>query len=161
MNISDCMKTPVYTIQADGILQDAMEKMAEHLVGTMPVVDTDNHLVGMILLDDILTLFMPHFVEMLRSADFIHDYSFLKIGHEKVHLGQRPVTEIMQKPYSIQHDAELMEAMVLMHKHQVGELPVLDDEKRVIAIVSRGRVGSLFLDDWLNHLKSELKNSKD
>lgn len=155
MIISDCMRTPVYTIGQDGILQDAMQAMADNMVGTMPVVDEENHLIGIILIDDILSLFMPHFVEMLRSADFIHDYSFLKVGRKKPHLGQKPVTEIMQKPYSIQHDSGLMEAMVLMHKHHVEELPVLDDEKRVIAIVSRGRVGSLFLGDWLNHLTPE------
>jgi CBS domain-containing protein len=145
----------VYTITENGLLHDAMLQMAEHMVGALPVVNEQNHLLGIILLDDILTLFMPHFVEMLRSADFIHDYSFLEHGRNKPQLVKKAVTELMRKPYFIQYNGQLMEAMVLMHKHGVEELPVLNDDNCVIGIVSRGRVGSLFLTDWLNHLKQE------
>jgi len=151
MQVSDCLITPVYTIHEDAVLSEAMEKMARSMVEMLPVVDNEEHLLGILLLDDVLTLFMPNFVELLRIADFIHDYSFLKKGRENSHLTTKPIRDIMHKPYSVQHDSGLMEAMVLMHKHQVGELPVLDDERHLIGIASRGRVGSLFLSEWLQH----------
>jgi len=149
--VSTCMITPVYTIGVEAQLREAMSKMARYMVGTLPVVDADQHLVGILLLDDVLTLFMPNFVELLRSADFIHDYSFLEKARQKSDLADKPIMDIMQKPYSVQHDSGLMEAMVLMHKHNVEELPVLDDDHRLIGIASRGRVGNQFLSDWLRH----------
>lgn len=155
MQISDCMITPVYTIGIDANLREAMAKMARFMVGTLPVIDATDQLLGVLLLDDVLTLFMPNFVEMVRSADFIHDYSFLNQGREKPHLAEKPIRDIMRQPYPVQQESGLMEAMVLMHKHQVEELPVLDAERRVVGIVSRARVGNLFLSDWLHHFPKD------
>lgn len=151
MQVSECMITSVYTITEDAILNDAMNQLAAHMIETLPVINTEGLLVGIVLLDDVLTLFMPNFVEMLRSADFIHDYSFLKKGRENSHLSQKPIREVMRKPFSVHQESGLMEAMVLMHKHQVGELPVLNEEQHLIGIISRGRAGGLFLSDWLEH----------
>ena len=152
MQVSNCMITSVYTVTEDAVLSEAMSKLADHMIETLPVINTERFLVGIVLLDDVLTLFMPNFVEMLRSADFIHDYSFLKKSHENPHLPQKSIREVMRKPFSVHQSSGLMEAMVLMHKHHVGELPVLDEEDRLIGIVSRGRAGGLFLSDWLKHL---------
>ncbi len=149
MTVADCMITPVHTIHPEATLRDVVQTMTNHRVGTLPVVDDDHHLVGMVLLDDVLVQFMPNVIDMLRSADFIHDYGFLEQGH--IHPGQadRSIKTIMRAPYSVQSSSSLMEALVLMHKHQVDELPVLDEQKKVVGIVSRQRVGTLFLSNWL------------
>ncbi len=148
--VSDCMRTQVYTVRAGATLGEAMRIMGSHMVGTIPVVDADHHLVGMVVMDDLLTQFMPRFVQLLRTTDFVHDYGKFELGAHAAELVDKPVEEIMRPPYSLREDSGLMEAMVFMHNHQASDVPVVDADKRIVGIVSRVRVGSLFLVGWLN-----------
>ncbi len=150
MYVSDCMRTHVYTIKADATLEDAIRLMAHQMVGIVPVIDTEQYLLGVVVLDDVLTEFMPHFVQILRSADYIHDYSFLENRPWPAGLRKKPITEIMRSPYYLKEDASLMEAIVYMHNHQLGDVPVVNEGKQLVGLVSRARIGSLFLIDWLN-----------
>lgn len=149
MNVLDCKVNVVYTITPDALLIEATQKMANERVNTLPVIDHDEHLVGMLLLDDVLAEFLPDFVDMVRSADFIHDFSFYTLKDYPKDLNTLHVRDMMRAPYHIQHNSDLMTAIVLMHKHQAAELPILDDHKHLIGLVSRTRVAALFLSDWL------------
>jgi CBS domain-containing protein len=150
MQVSDCMRTTVYTVNAGATLRRVMQLMGTYMVGTLPVVDDEQHVLGVVMMDDILTLFMPQFVEILRQVDFVHDYGFLEAGRKAAHLADKPVTEIMRPPFMIHASSGLMEVMVYMHKHEVNDVPVVDAENRLVGLVSRVRVGSLFLSDWLS-----------
>ncbi|MCB9455308.1 MAG: CBS domain-containing protein [Anaerolineaceae bacterium] len=153
MRISDCMITTVYTIHEEALLGEAMQTIADHLIAILPVVNGQHQLAGILVLDDILSFFMPHFVKLLRSADFIHDYGILETGRKRPHLAKRQCREVMRQPYCVEESSGLMPAMVLMHKHHVSDIPVVNAEKQVVGLVSRGRVGSLFLRDWLEHFE--------
>ena len=155
MQISDCMRTTVYTIGVDARLRDAMQLMAQHMIGTLPVIDDHKHLLGVVVLDDILTRFMPQFVDLLRSTDFVHDFGVLEAGRESAAVTNEPITAVMRPPYSIPADSGLMAAMVMMHKHQFTDAPVVDDNEQLVGLVSNVRVGSMFLLDWISHLADE------
>lgn len=155
MQVADCMRTTVYTIGVDARLREAMQLMALHMIGTLPVVDTDQHILGVVVLDDILTRFMPQFVDLLRSTDFVHDFGIFEAGRQAAHLLEQPVTDVMRPPYSIRADSGLMAAMVMMHKHQFTDAPVVDDAQQLVGLVSNVRVGSMFLLGWISHLEDE------
>jgi CBS domain-containing protein len=149
------MRTTVYTIGADARLRDAMQLMAQHMIGTLPVVNDEKHVIGVVALDDILTRFMPQFVDLLRSTDFVHDFGVLEAGRESAHLVNEKITSVMRPPYSVPADGGLMATMVMMHKHQFTDAPVVDENERLVGLVSNVRVGSMFLLDWINHLTDE------
>lgn len=155
MQVADCMRTTVYMIGADSTLREAMQLMAQHMIGTLPVVDEDKHILGVVVLDDILTRFMPKFVDLLRSTDFVHDFGILEAGRRSAHLTEQPITEIMRPPYSIPADSGLMAAMVMMHKHQFTDAPVVNEDEQLVGLVSNVRVGSMFLMEWNSHLADE------
>ena len=150
MNVSDCMRTQVFTVGASATLVEAMRIMGNNMVGSVPVVDGERHLVGVIVLDDLLTQFMPKFVQVLRTTDFVHDYSKFEMGHHAADLLKKPLAEIMRPPYYLHQNSGLMQAMVFMHNHQVTDVPVVNADKQLVGIVSRVRVGNMFLIDWLN-----------
>lgn len=150
MQVSDCMRTQVFTVGTGATLAEAMRIMGSRMVGTVPVIDKDRHVAGVLVLDDLLTQLMPRFVQVLRSTDFIHDYGKFELGPYAVHLLDKPLHEIMRPPYSLKEDSSLMEAMVFMHNHQVDDVPVVNAAGELVGIVSRVRVGSLFLIDWLD-----------
>ena len=150
MNVSDCMRTEVFTVQTGATLVEAMRLMGTHMVGIVPVVDSQRHLAGVLVLDDLLMQFMPTFVQVLRTTDFVHDYSKFEPGQHASDLLRKPLSEIMRPPYFLDRDSGLMQAMVFMHNHRVTDVPVVDGDKVLVGIVSRVRVGNLFLVDWLN-----------
>ncbi len=150
MQVSDCMRTQVFTVETGATLVEAMRIMGSRLVGTVPVIDKNRHVMGVLVLDDLLTQLMPRFVQVLRSTDFIHDYGKFELGPYATHLLDKPLREIMRPPYSLKEGSSLMEAMVFMHNHQVDDVPVVNAAGELVGIVSRVRVGSLFLVDWLD-----------
>jgi len=150
MQVSDCMRTQVFTVGTGATLVEAMRVMGSRKVGTVPVIDEGQHVTGVLVLDDLLTQLMPKFVQVLRSTDFVHDYGKFELGPYAAHLLGKPLREIMRPPYSLKEDSSLMEAMVFMHNHQVDDVPVVNAAKELVGIVSRVRVGSLFLIDWLD-----------
>lgn len=155
MQVSDCMRTTVYTIEADATLREAMQLMAQHMIGTLPVIDEARHVVGVVVLDDILTRFMPQFVELLRSTDKGRDSGLLEAGRQSAHLVNEPLTSVMRPPYSVRADSGLEAAMLLLHRDQFTDAPVVDEDERLVGLVSDVRVGSMFLLDWINHLADE------
>ena len=149
-SVSDCMRTQVFTVNAGATLVEAMRIIGDHMVGIVPVIDDDRHVAGVLVLDDLLTEFMPKFVQVLRKTDFVQDYGKFEMGPPTAGLLEKPLSKIMRPPYYLSDNSSLMEAMVFMHNHQVVDVPVVDAAKRLVGIVSRVRVGSLFLIDWLN-----------
>lgn len=152
--VADCMRTQVFTVNADATLVEAMRIIGGHMVGIVPVIDRERHVVGVVVLDDLLTRFMPKFVQLLRKTDFVQDYGKFEMGLPTADLLDKPLSEIMRPPYFLSEHSGLMEAMVFMHNHQVVDVPVVDAGRRLVGVISRVRVGSLFLMDWLNE-KSE------
>ena len=57
--VSDCMRTQVYTVKTGATLVEATRIMSSYMVGTVPVIDDERYVVGVLVLDDLLTQFMP------------------------------------------------------------------------------------------------------
>lgn len=150
MLVADCMRTEVFSVPIDTTLVDAMRTMGNHMVGIIPVLDSARHVKGVLVLDDLLTLFMPSFVQVLHEAEYVHDHDTFKTGAGVSHLLKKPLAELMRPPYFLREDSSLMQAMVFMHNHDVEDVPVVNAADQLVGIVSRVRVGSLFLVDWLN-----------
>ena len=155
MQVSDSMRTTVYTVGPGATLRDAMQLMAQHMIGILPVIDEDRHILGVVVLDDILTRFMPQFVDLLHSTDPVNDSGVLETGRQSGQLVNKPITEIMRPPYSVRTDTGLVEAMLQLHRDEFTDAPVVDEADRLVGLVSNVRVGSMFLLDWINHLTDE------
>ncbi len=56
VTVETVMSAPVHTAPEDIGLVEAVDIMAEHAIRRLPVVDGDGQLVGLITLDDVLTL---------------------------------------------------------------------------------------------------------
>lgn len=156
-SVADCMRTQVFTVSTSASLIEALRLIGSQMVGIVPVIDDERHVVGVLVLDDLLTHFMPKFVQVLRKTDFVQDFSKFEMGPPAADLLDKPLSAIMRPPYALSDKSSLMEAMVFMHNHQVVDVPVIDAEKRLVGVVSRVRVGSLFLMDWLSKQSEDVE----
>ena len=69
------MKRNVIFIRPDITVGEAVTLMIEKRVGTLPIVDDDDNLIGLTTISDIVKIFLPDFVALLDDIDFIKDYN--------------------------------------------------------------------------------------
>lgn len=147
--IKDWMKTRVYTIQPGATVKEAAGLMLEKKIGTLPVVDNEGLLIGIVTMQDIIQVFLPDFVSLLSNVDFIKDYGALKNPNTGTlrEVGDCPVIDCMQEPISVEATSGLMRAISMMHKHQIADLSVTEDGK-LVGIASGVDIGRGFLSAW-------------
>src|SRR5512143_3379712 len=72
MQISKYMKTNVVSVAADATIRDAAQILVKQHVGMLPVVDKAGKPVGLVGLQEMLTLELPDVVNFVADVDFVH-----------------------------------------------------------------------------------------
>ncbi|MFZ5879532.1 MAG: HPP family protein [Chloroflexota bacterium] len=148
MHISDCMKRNIFSIQKSNTLGEAVRIFAERHIGTLPVVDEQGALVGLLQLRDLLTLVMPDFVKFIEDFDFVMDFGAAENRQPSPELLAKKVGEFMRPPEAVEATSGLLRASALLHKHDLHDLPVVDANGKLVGIASRVDVGTAFLKGW-------------
>ncbi|MCX7597746.1 MAG: CBS domain-containing protein [Armatimonadetes bacterium] len=122
--------------------EDSLLHVAEQILSmgqsTVPVVDASNRLVGIITDLDILHRALPRYLDMLEDVSFLPpDFEGLDLA-EACNLAEVAVREVMRTEnlHTVEEDAPLAEAALLMLRHRVRTLPVVRDGV-VVGLVSR------------------------
>ncbi|WP_353228248.1 CBS domain-containing protein [Novosphingobium sp.] len=107
---------PVWTIQADASVAEAVELLAERRIGALPVADQDAAVAGIFSERDVL-------------------YSLRRLGAAML---TRTVREVMTAPViSVSPDQSAIEALTLMTRRRIRHLPVMDNGA-MVAFISIG-----------------------
>ena len=124
LRVRDYMSTDVVTISRDATLHDAIEKMLEHNIHGLIVVDGANsHPVGMVTTDDILAL--------IENSQPDSDM---------------PVSEFMSAGLvSTDPDYDLQKAVSIMTRNKIHRLPVIKD-KKLLGMITGSDVMRVFKD---------------
>ena len=141
------MKREVVSVRVDQTLEDAIRLLVDKRVGMLPVVDEQDRLVGILGLREILRLSWPSFLDMVEDYDFVHDFGVLERGEISQEQRARPVKDLMQPPASVEVDCGLLRAEAVMRQHRLRDLPVVDEQNRLVGLASWVDVGVAFLRD--------------
>jgi CBS domain-containing protein len=115
MDVREIMTAPVHTLTTEDTLNCAAKLMRDHAVGCLPVVDPENHLVG-ILTDRDIALGAYEVGEALWR---------LRVGDH------------MRSPVVSCHPEDSVASLLrTMRQHQVRRLPVVDQDSRVMGLIS-------------------------
>lgn len=119
LKVSDVMTSNVVTVKPDETIVDAARKMAENKIGSVVVVDDKGTIIGILTEGDIVRRVVA------RGLD----------------PSQTPVEAVMTKnPITIFEDADLAAAAELMREKGVGHLPVVNEEGRLVGIITRSDI---------------------
>ncbi len=124
IKIRDVMTSPALTVPVDATLTEAEAVMRTHHFRHLPVVE-GGKLVGVISEDD----FFRHVKVRPREGGFYFDPQELEsfiLRHVMTH-----------DPVCVHADDPLIVAVGIMVVEKFGALPVVDDEKHVIGIISQ------------------------
>lgn len=115
MRVQQVMSLPAHTCHRRTRLSEVLLQMQDGDFGMMPVTDEHGRLVGIVTDRDIALALARHH----RSPD---DLTAAEIMHEQV--------------YTVEQHHDVRDAMRIMARHQVRRLPVLDESRRVLGVLS-------------------------
>ena len=140
----DVMTADVSTLLSDEKVELAADVLAEKGVGSLPVVDGEGRLLGMLRDDDLIAsearVHVPTFINFLGlGMPFPGEMKHLEQELKKI-AGAR-VADVMQTdPPTVSPDATLEDVATIMHDRGVNSLPVVDADNRVVGIVARADI---------------------
>ena len=150
-NIGRSMKHKVISISISATINEAAVLFVERHIGTLPVVDAEGKLVGILHIRDLLELVMPSFVNLVEDFDFVRgDFSVFETLLPTVEVAIQPASSIMVPPVSVRASSGLLRAFAIMNSHHLYDIPVVDDDDRLVGIASRVDIGTALLADWRN-----------
>jgi acetoin utilization protein AcuB len=125
MFIDQSMIRKVITIDPEAGILEAKEKMRRHLIHSLPVIDADRKLVGIVTDRDV------------RSAWPSDLFSEEETLRQKERCAGLKIKDIMTAdPVTVSPANTLQDALLLMQKIHVGALPVVDRDGKVAGIIS-------------------------
>ena len=128
MLVRDVMSRPAVTVRADASLKEATTMLDQRSLTTLPVVDSEGRVLGIVSEADLITGMVPRDtrLHMVPRATETHTLPPGSVG------------EVMNlHPMTVNEDTDLAEAADLMTTTGVKSLPVLDHRRHVVGVVSR------------------------
>lgn len=148
MNISDCMKRQVVSIQAKTTLREAAAIVVKKHIGLLPVVDDDLRPVGIVSMGDLLKLELPDFVNFMEDVDFVHDFGAVEVTRPPARTLDKMIKSLMQPIVTVAEDCGLLRAYALMLQQDLHDIPVIDRDGKLCGIASRVDIGVAILSTW-------------
>lgn len=138
--VKDVMTRTVIAIKEDSDINEAARVFSEGNVSGLPVVDNENSVIGVITEADILSAAGMGkgytFKDLLRHI--LGEPTRKKKKGDKVK-GIMTTPAITTKP-----DADIREVAGILDEKKIKRLPVIDDENRLIGIISRADIVRAF-----------------
>ena len=139
--VSEVMTRDVVTLSPDDTWLCAVRFVVDHRVHALPVVDDDRRVIGMVAESDL----MPKEERLDAKQSVLPP---LQRPRERRRAQALRVREVMSDhPVTISADTSLGEAGRVMHRKHVGRLPVVDEDGRLLGIVTRSDLLATFLRD--------------
>jgi CBS domain-containing protein len=141
--VADVMTPNPITVGPDTVLKDAIQLMADNHVGGLPVVNTDGDLVGILSQSDLMWqttgIDMPAYIMLLDSVIYLKNPSQYSQEIHKA-LGQLVKDVMSDHVVTIDPDQSVREAAHLMHDKKVRRLPVVNGDRQLVGILTRGDI---------------------
>ena len=138
----DIMTTPAITVPPEMSVKDLVAVFTERHIGGAPVVDADGKLIGVVTEGDLMAMdadiALPHYFEIFDSIIYLESEKKFRDRVEKAAAAN--VEQLMtdgDKVKTVGPDDPARQAATLMSKHRFDRVPVVDEDGKVVGIVTR------------------------
>jgi CBS domain-containing protein len=136
------MTSDVIRTVADTPFKDAAALLAQHHISGLPVVDDDDKVIGVVSETDLLL----HQADQETAGTKRHTHLTPAARRTAAKAHARTAGELMSTPaITVRADDSIARAARTMAQHRVERLPVLDEEDRLVGIVTRRDLLQVFL----------------
>jgi CBS domain-containing protein len=142
--VTEIMTTPVVGLQVDTSVEEALGVLTRNGISGAPVVDGDGRLVGVLDDSDLLVsearLHGPTAIEILGAYIPLPGEQ-RRFEEELRHALARTVGDLMDADApALGPSATVEDAATIMVDQQVSRIPVIDEQRHVLGIVTRGDI---------------------
>jgi CBS domain-containing protein len=136
--VKDVMTTHVVAVRLNATYKEMTARLREFRVSAFPVLNDDNKVIGVVSEADLLAKEALEFSVPGPMGGILH-------GRERAKAAAVIAADLMTKPaLTIGPHEPVSHAARLMYSRKVKRLPVVDDEGRLIGIVTRADVLSVY-----------------
>jgi len=141
MKIKDIMTREVISITPNIGIVEIYNIFREKRIGGLPVIDKKGDIVGIVTKKELLAVMLPDYFTMIEDFLFVDDFGALDEELENLpELNLFLAEDLMVKEVAtIDEDASLLKAPVIMHKYNIKHLPVVKG-KKLVGVVTRSNI---------------------
>ena len=140
--VADIMERDPIAVGRDDDVESVIRVLREHELPGVPVVDGSGELVGIITENDLILrdeqadLHLPHHLDIMGGVIYLES---MKHFEERIKKAFASKAEDMMtaNPNTVAPEAPVEEAAKLIAKHKHNRLPVVDDDGRLVGVVTR------------------------
>ncbi|NEX19711.1 CBS domain-containing protein [Thiorhodococcus mannitoliphagus] len=138
MKVRDAMSRSVRSIKPDTKIVEVASLMCLYRFHGLPVVDAEDHLLGVIAEKDVLHCLFPKLEDLMSEG--MHSVDLDKEMARYGEVLDLTAEDLMtKKPVSVDPDMHLLRAATIMVRHSFRRMPVAEDGK-LIGMLSLGDV---------------------
>ena len=141
--VADIMTSNPMMVKPETPLKEAISIIAKQKISGLPVVDEENKIVGIISENDLMWqetgVEPPPYIMILDSLIYLENPNRYEKEIHKA-LGQTVQDVMSKKPLTITADKPVKQAARLLHDKKIRRLPVVDEQGKVIGIITQGDI---------------------
>ena len=140
--VRDIMDASPASVSPDASVEEVIRTMREHELPGVPVVDGEGQCVGivteadLVLPDDQGDLHIPHYVNLFGGTVFLEPLGRFEKRLRKA-FASTAQDMMTSDPDKVGPDVDAKEAARLIHETGHNRLPVVDDDGRLVGVVTR------------------------
>ena len=135
MKARELMRRDLTSVEPDTLIHEAIYLMEQAGLSTLPVVDEEGKLVGVITEHDLIHAALPEYFEMLHSISFLPNLN--QIQKRLREMAFKPVSDYMKEALSVRLDDEDLHIADLLIRKRLKQIPVVDEEGKLVGVIRR------------------------
>lgn len=150
MIVKDIMTTVVKTARPDTAVKEIASLMCFNKISGVPVVDENEHLVGILSEKDILHCMFPDIGEVMSEGGSARNFEKLESNYQDAM--NKKVSDLMTTTVAaVSADIPVLKAASMMWLKKIRRIPVTEGDK-LIGIISMGDVHkAIFQENLVNN----------
>ncbi len=136
VSVQDVMTHEVYSVTKDAEVRDAAGILSERKISGMPVLDGNNRVIGVISEADILAA--SGLGKKRPAGDFLRRLMGESVPGKRE--GSRVGDIMSTPPITTGPFEDIKETALILDKHRIKRLPVVDNDGKLLGIISRGDI---------------------
>jgi CBS domain-containing protein len=141
--VAEVMTPTPLTVTPEMPLKEAIAILVEHKISGLPVIDGEGELLGILSESDLMWqetgVEPPPYIMILDSIIYLQNPGRYEKEIHKA-LGQTVADVMSDKPITIKGNQPVKKAAQILNDKQIRRLPVLDEDGKVIGIITQSDI---------------------
>ena len=146
MKARNHMTRDVISVGRAANIAEIASLLKKHNISGVPVVDSEGRLLGVVTHEELINVFLPHYLSMFDELGFLDDFEVIEAQTlAEIEPSLFLAEDVMvPDPVTVKPDTSIMKVAALLVNKKLVLVPVVDEDGRVVGVLNRGDVSCAF-----------------